>query len=90
VLDRVCVAVVGARRCTAQGREIAQTIARGLVDAGLGVVSGLPSWAVGWIGFNRRLMPHWAVVCSIRALRLSASIRLVCAPRSIISLSAID
>lgn len=34
------VAIVGARRCTALGRDVAEDLARALVAAGLGVVSG--------------------------------------------------
>ncbi|MDA1073645.1 MAG: DNA-processing protein DprA [Proteobacteria bacterium] len=41
VFDQVCVAVVGARRCSARGRERARVIAEGLAVAGLTVVSGL-------------------------------------------------
>lgn len=35
------VAIVGARRCTPYGREVARTMARGLAAAGLTVVSGM-------------------------------------------------
>lgn len=37
---RSAVAVVGARRCTALGRELARTLGRGLAEAGVAVVSG--------------------------------------------------
>jgi DNA processing protein len=36
-----CVALIGARRCTSDGRVIARGLARGLVEAGVTVVSGL-------------------------------------------------
>ena len=36
-----CVALVGARRCTDEGREIARGLAMGLARAGVVVVSGL-------------------------------------------------
>ena len=35
------VAIVGTRRCTRYGRDIARNLGRGLADAGFGVVSGL-------------------------------------------------
>lgn len=40
-LDRPAVAIVGSRRCTRQGREVAFALARDLVTQGLSVVSGL-------------------------------------------------
>ena len=41
VLDRVCVAIVGTRRCTGYGRGVARELGRDLASAGLCVVSGL-------------------------------------------------
>jgi DNA processing protein len=41
VLDRVCVAIVGTRRCTSYGRDVARRLGGDLARAGLGVVSGL-------------------------------------------------
>jgi DNA processing protein len=41
LLNRSCVAIVGSRRCTGYGREVAHAIALGLVRAGVVVVSGL-------------------------------------------------
>jgi DNA processing protein len=41
VLERVCVAIVGTRRCTSYGLEVARRLARDLARAGCGVVSGL-------------------------------------------------
>ncbi|MDE0190560.1 MAG: DNA-processing protein DprA [Gammaproteobacteria bacterium] len=40
-LDRPAVAIVGSRRCTRQGREMAFALARGLMSQGVSVVSGL-------------------------------------------------
>jgi len=40
-LPSVCVALVGTRRCTFYGRKVAGELARGLAQAGLGIVSGL-------------------------------------------------
>lgn len=40
-LDRPAVAIVGSRRCTRQGREMAYALSHGLVAQGLSVVSGL-------------------------------------------------
>ena len=39
--DEDAVAIVGSRVCTAYGRQIAEQLARGLVDVGMTVVSGL-------------------------------------------------
>jgi DNA processing protein len=39
--DQHAVAIVGSRVCTAYGKQIAEQLARGLVDAGMTVVSGL-------------------------------------------------
>jgi DNA processing protein len=41
VLQRPCVAIVGTRRCTSYGREVAHGIGLGLARAGVCVVSGL-------------------------------------------------
>jgi DNA processing protein len=41
VLDRVCVAIVGTRRCTSYGLDVARRMASDLARAGLAVVSGL-------------------------------------------------
>jgi DNA processing protein len=40
-LDGICVAVVGTRRCTQYGRDVASDLGRGLAAAGVRVVSGL-------------------------------------------------
>jgi DNA processing protein len=40
-LERRCVAIVGTRRCTHSGREVAFEMGRALTDAGVCVVSGL-------------------------------------------------
>ncbi|MBA2609067.1 MAG: DNA-processing protein DprA, partial [Actinobacteria bacterium] len=40
-LDQRCVAIVGTRRATAYGRNIAKQLGADLTDAGIGVVSGL-------------------------------------------------
>jgi DNA processing protein len=39
--DIPCVSIVGTRRCTSYGRRATQEIVRGLVSAGIGIVSGL-------------------------------------------------
>jgi DNA processing protein len=41
LLGRTCVAIIGTRRCTSYGREVAHDIALGLARAGVCVVSGL-------------------------------------------------
>ncbi len=41
VLDQRCVAIVGTRRATAYGRNVAKKLGADLTDAGVGVVSGL-------------------------------------------------
>ena len=41
VLDRPCVAIVGTRRCTSYGLDVARRLGRDLARAGIGVVSGL-------------------------------------------------
>lgn len=52
--DEKCFAIVGTRKCTQQGRDIASTIAADLASAGLTVVSGLAP------GIDSA--SHWAAV----------------------------
>ena len=40
-LDRLCLAIVGTRRCTHYGRDVARELARDLATSGICVVSGL-------------------------------------------------
>jgi predicted Rossmann fold nucleotide-binding protein DprA/Smf involved in DNA uptake len=80
LLDAPCVAVVGARACSAYGAAVAAELARGLARAGVVVVSGLAaaSTAPRTGAPSRRARP-WR--CSAAASTATTRAHTACSPR---------